>query len=92
MISSLLARDGCALAAHEPLLLSALVLTIALTLVGGVRAVHGLLPHAPPPPPSPRPTAEDKAASQLRQLTPNTAYLLLLLYGTLPPPKGVSDG
>lgn len=44
VITSLLAHDGRALAAGAPPLLSTLVLTIAPTLVGGVRAVQGLLP------------------------------------------------
>ena len=46
VITSLLEMDGRALNAHEPPLLSAINLTIAPTLVGGVRAVQGLLPHA----------------------------------------------
>ena len=46
VITSLLEMDGRALNAHEQPLISAINLTIAPTLVGGVRAVQGLLPHA----------------------------------------------
>ena len=46
VITSLLEMDGRALSAHEPPVLSAINLTIAPTLVGGVRSVQSLLPHA----------------------------------------------
>ena len=45
IITSLLEVDSHALEAQKPPLVSAINLTIAPTLVGGVRAVQGLLPH-----------------------------------------------